>query len=384
MPWQKTNHVNERQRFLNAWLTGRHTIAALCRGFGISRKTGHKWIDRLKTEGMSDLNDRSRAPHQQASQIPGVVIQVLLDTKYVFPDWGPRKVVEYLKRTQPDICWPAHSTVSNIFAHHGLVKARGHRHYKSPARTAPLSHASDSNCVWSVDFKGDFLMGDQNRCYPLTVFDNYSRYLLDCKGLHSTKSGPVISAFERLFIEYGLPEYVRSDNGSPFASTRIGGLSRFSVWLLKRGVMPERIRPGCPQENGRHERFHRSLKAAVPPKGNLSAQQRAFNKYRHSYNNYRPHEALNDAPPISRYQKSLRSYTGHEIEFVYPDHFEIRKVRADGNMKWKQQLLYVANLLAGEHIGLEPVEEGRWMVYLSTLKLGVLDEQEKRIIRPGS
>ncbi len=385
MPWHKTDHVSEREHFLKAWLTGRHSMTALCRAFGISRKTGHKWVYRLKTEGMTDLSDRSRARHQQAHQTPESIAQVLIDTKFAFPDWGPRKVVAYLRNTQPDLSWPAHSTVSEIFARQGLVMHRGNRRYKSSARTAPLSHASEPNRVWSVDFKGDFLLGNQKRCYPLTVFDNYSRYLLDCKGLYSTRTAPVIAAFERLFYDYGLPDYLRSDNGSPFASTRIGGLSQFSLWLLKRGVMPERIRPGRPQENGRHERFHRSLKAAVckPPKGDLSAQQRAFNHYQFSYNNYRPHEALNDTPPAQHYTRSPRIYTGEEQEFHYPDHYVIRKVRSDGNMKWKQLPIYVANLLAGEYIGLEPIDDGCWMTYISTLKLGILDERQKRIIRPG-
>lgn len=385
MPWQKTDAISEREHFLNAWLTGRHSMTSLCRAFGISRKTGYKWADRLKDEGMNNLSDRSRARHHQPHQTSDAIIQTLIDTKFTFPDWGPRKVVGYLKNTQPNLDWPAHSTVNEIFSRHGLVKPRGNRRYKSPARTAPLSHATESNRVWSVDFKGDFLLGDQKRCYPLTVFDNYSRYLLDCKGLYTTRTEPVISAFERLFTEYGLPDYVRSDNGSPFASTRIGGLSRFSLWLLKRGVTPERIRPGNPQENGRHERFHRSLKAAVckPSKGNLSAQQRAFNQYQSSYNQLRPHEALNDTPPADHYKPSTRIYTGKEIEFEYPGHYEIRKVRADGNMKWKQVPIYVANLLAGEHIGLEPIDDGCWMAYLSTLKLGILDERQKQITRPG-
>ena len=385
MPWHKTDHVSEREHFLKAWLTGRHSMTALCSAFGISRKTGHKWVYRLKMEGMTDLSDRSRARHQQTHQTPESITQTLINTKFAFPDWGPRKVVAYLRNTQPDLSWPAHSTVSEIFARQGLVKHRGNRRYKSPARTAPLSHASEPNRVWSVDFKGDFLLGNQKRCYPLTVFDNYSRYLLDCKGLYSTRTAPVIAAFERLFYDYGLPDYLRSDNGSPFASTRIGGLSQFSLWLLKRGVMPERIRPGQPQENGRHGRFHRSLKAAVckPPKGDLSAQQRAFNHYQFSYNNYRPHEALNDTPPAQHYTRSPRIYTGEEQEFHYPDHYVIRKVRSDGNMKWKQLPIYVANLLAGEYIGLEPIDDGCWMAYVSTLKLGILDERQKRIIRPG-
>lgn len=385
MPWHKTDPVSERHQFLTAWLTGRHTMTALCRACRISRKTGHKWANRLKAEGMNDLSDRSKARHQQAHKTPDDVIQVLIDTKFTFPDWGPRKVVAYLNNTQPNGHWPAHSTVSHLFAQHGLVKPRGNRRYKAPARSAPLSHATEPNRVWSVDFKGDFLLGDQKRCYPLTVFDNHSRYLFDCKGLYKPRTEPVIEAFEHLFCEYGLPDYLRSDNGAPFASTRIGGLSRFSLWLLKRGVMPERIRPGHPQENGRHERFHRSLKAAVcnPPKANLLAQQQAFNEYKESYNHYRPHEALNNQPPSHYYQPSTRAYTGKEIEFEYPDDYVIRKIRSDGNMKWKQAPVYVANLLAGEYVGLEPLDGDCWMVYLSGLKLGMLDEREKRIIRPG-
>ena len=385
MPWQETDIIEQRHQFITAWLTKRYSVASLCQSFQISRKTGHKWINRFKHEGMNNLADRLRAPHHQARQTPVSIVQVLIDTKLAFPDWGPRKVTAYLKQTYPHRRWPVHSTVHHILEQQGLVKPRGNRRYKAPARTAPLAHATAANVVWSVDFKGDFRLGDGVRCYPLTVIDNYSRYLLACKGLRSTRAIPVIQLFEHLFHELGLPEYVRSDNGCPFASTRLGGLSRFSLWLLKSGVTPERIKPGKPQENGRLERFHRSLKAAVcaPPKGNLSAQQRAFNRYRLEYNQYRPHEALDDATPSSYYAQSPRRYTGQVHEFDYPSHFDTRKVRADGNIKWHQVPIYVANLLAGEYIGLEPIDDGCWMVYLSNMKLGILDERNKKIIRPG-
>lgn len=258
MPWQEADKISEREEFINRWLTGRQTVTSLCDAFGISRKTGHKWINRFKSAGMNNLADQSRARYHQAHKTPEEIVQVLIDTKFLYPDWGPRKVVSYLKNTQPDISWPVHSTVSDIFSQHGLVKPRGPRRYKAPARTEPLAHATAPNRVWSVDFKGDFLLGNGKRCYPLRVFDNHSRYLLECKALYSTQTQPVIDAFETLFQCYGLPEYLRSDNGNPFASTRIGGLSRFSLWLLKCGVKPERTKPGHPQENGRHERFHRS------------------------------------------------------------------------------------------------------------------------------
>lgn len=385
MPWQESDCCKARRQFLNAWLTSCYSMTHLCDTFEISRKTGHKWVNRFKAEGMNNLEDRSRARHHQAHRTPAEIIQALIDTKLSFPDWGPRKVIHYLKNTRPQTTWPAHSTAGDILARQGLVKHRGNRRYKSPARTAPLKHATASNRVWSVDFKGDFLLGDGKRCYPLTVFDNYSRYLLECKGLYAARTAPVITTFDRLFREYGLPDHVRSDNGSPFASTRIGGLSRFGLWLLKRGITPERIQPGQPQENGRHERFHRSLKAAVcaPPKGNLSAQQRAFNRYQFEYNQYRPHESLNDTPPALHYTPSARTYTGKESDFKYPDNYEVRKVRADGNIKWHRAPIYVANLLAGEFIGFEQIDDSCWMVYLSTVKLGILDERQKKIIRPG-
>jgi len=385
MPWQETNSSKERREFIQAWLTQRYSMSLLCTRFGVSRKTGYKWLNRFKSHGMNNLNDQPRTRHHQAHRTSAEIVQKLIDTKLLYPKWGPRKVTRFLHNNHPQITWPAISTTGTILAAEGLVEPRGQRRYKAPARTAPLAHATSSNRVWSVDFKGDFLLGNARRCYPLTVFDNHSRYLLACKGLYSTRTEPVIATFEMLFREFGLPDYLRSDNGCPFASTRIGGLSRFSLWVLKCGVTPERIRPGRPQENGRHERFHRSLKAAVchPPKGNLSAQQRAFNRYQCEYNQDRPHEALADTPPGWHYTPSSREYSGKTIEFCYPDTFAIRKVRADGNIKWKQAPIYVANLLVGEHIGLEPIDNGCWMVYLSTLKLGILDERINKIIRPG-
>lgn len=385
MPWQDTDITDQRRQFIKAWLTHRYNVTFLCKVFAVSRKTGHKWIKRFKAEGMINLSNKSTARLTQAHRTPSSVVQVLLDTKLSFPDWGPRKVAAHLRNTHPNTLWPAHSTVSRILSDHGLVKPRGNRRYKAPARTAPLSHATAPNVVWSVDFKGDFLLGDAVRCYPLTVFDNHSRYLLACKGLHSTKVKPVIKVFEGLFTKYGLPDYIRSDNGNPFASTRLGGLSYLSLWFLKLGILPERIRPGCPQENGRHERFHRSLKAAVcnPSKGNMSAQQRAFNQYQHSYNQLRPHESLGDQPPASVYIKSQRTYTGEQKGFTYPDNFEVRKVRLNGDIKWHQKTIYVANLLAGEHVGLEEIDDCCWVVYLSTIKLGILDTINGKIIRPG-
>lgn len=384
MTWKETCTVSERCLFVEAWLSRDFEVSELCERFGVSRKTGHKWISRFKAEGMNGLADRTRARHSQAHRTPTAVVERILALKYRFPEWGPVTIQSALYRAESTGSWPAVSTIGSLLAEHGLVKRRRPRQ-KTPPHSQPLAHATAPNAVWSGDFKGQFRLGDGRWCYPLTLTDNHSRLLLACKGLTSPQLAPSIALYKQVFREYGLPGVIRTDNGWPFAMNTLGGLSPLAIWLLKLGVYPERIDPGCPQQNGRHERMHRTLKAATanPPKGNLAAQQRAFNCFRKEFNEERPHQALQRGQcPIDVHQPSLRCYPEQLPAMEYPADFEVRKVKYGGYIKLWGEPIYTTRQLTGEYIGLEPLDHGRWQLYFGALKLGVVDERIGRVIRP--
>lgn len=385
MTWKETCTVSERQLFVEAWLSQNFEVSALCERFGVSRKTGHKWIKRFKAEGMSGLEDRSRARHGQGHQTPAAVVERILALKYQYPEWGPVTIQSALYRAEPDGHWPAVSTIGTWLEAYGLVKPKRPRQ-KVPPHSQPLAHATQPNAVWSADFKGQFRLGDGKWCYPLTMSDNYSRLLLACEGLARPKLEPAIAVYKRVFREYGLPDAIRTDNGWPFAINTLGGLSPLAIWLLRLGVYPERITPGCPQENGRHERMHRTLKAAVakPPKGNLSAQQRAFSRFKQEFNDERPHQGLGRGQcPADVHRVSAREYPEHLPAMEYPDSFEVRKVKCGGYIKLAGEPVYTTRQLTGEYVGLEPLDHGRWQLYFGALKLGVVDQRIGRVIRPS-
>jgi transposase InsO family protein len=376
--------MNQRIDFINAWKSQNFTVSELCRRFDISRKTGYKWINRVLEEGRLGLQDRSRRSHHHPNKTPHTLVKALLQYKQQHPSFGPGKVVKRLRKLRPRQPWPAISTVGEIFKQHGLVKPRVKRK-RVPPHTEPLRHATHRHSVWSADFKGDFALGNDVRCYPLTLFDNYSRFLIDCHGLYSTSLQPVKQRYEQAFRRYGLPHALRTDNGYPFASCGIGGLSSLSIWLLKLGVMPERIAPGHPEQNPRHERMHRTLKAAAinPAKANLSAQQRAFNRFRCEYNHERPHDALNDRCPGEVFHPPSKPYPERLPMVQYPENHTVRQVRTDGTIKWKGDLIYLASSLAKEPVGLRLIGNDRWQLYYAKLVLGVLDSRSQRIIRPS-
>ncbi len=385
MPWKETCAMNERQLFIQAWLEPGSNIASLCRCFAISRKTGYKWINRFKAEGYPGLQNRSRARLTQSHQTPTTVVEQILELKHRHPDWGPVTIGSVLYRQDPAATWPADSTIGAILKRHGLVKPRRKRH-KVPPQTQPLAHANAPNEVWSSDFKGQFRLRNGHYCYPLTLTDNCSRFLIRCQGLYGTRLQPTQRIYESAFREYGLPKRIRTDNGYPFAMVTLGGLTPLSVWLIKLGILPERIDPGCPQQNGRHERMHRTLKAATasPPKGNLSAQQRAFNRFRQEYNEHRPHQSLGKGIcPNDRYQISPRPYPEKLPELQYPGQFASRKVKCGGYVKLNGHAFYLTRQLIGEYVGLEPIGVDLWQVYFGRLKLGVIDERLKSVIRPN-
>jgi transposase InsO family protein len=366
--------MNERVRFIGDLLGEERTMSELCALYGVSRKTGYKWLARYDAAGARGLEERSHAPLHHPLAIAAPLVQRLLHARCPHPSWGPRKVLAWLQTRHPTLTGPAASTVGAILSRHGLVRPRKRTH-KSPAQQSALSTPAAPNALWCTDFKGQFRTGDGRYCYPLTLTDAWSRYLLVCRGVRIPDTVSVWRWSERAFQEYGLPLALRSDNGPPFASTALGGLSRLSVWWIKLGIMPERIRPGCPQQNGRHERMHRTLKHETtrPAAASLRAQQRVFDEFVTEYNEERPHEALGQRPPKSAYRGSPRAYPRRVPHIEYPDSYTVRQVRSNGEMKWQGHRVYVSHVLSGEPVGFCQIDEHTWRVYFGMLQLGVLD-----------
>ncbi len=380
MPFKETCAMEQRVQFIGDYLSGEYTKRSLCEYYGISRPTGDKWIERYRREGVAGLTERSRAPHRHPNATPEAVVEQIVQMKLSHQDWGPKKVVDRLRAREPGRRWPADSTVGEILKRAGLVRPRRHRR-RVPADPRALVVCEAAAQSWSADFKGDFRLGDGSRCYPLTVSDNYSRFLLQCRGLAHTRTRAVWPWFEWVFREYGLPQAIRTDNGAPFASLAIGGISHLSAWWIRLGIRPERIRPAKPSENGRHERMHRSLKAAVisPPARTLRAQQRRFDAFVHEYNWERSHEALNRQTPGRLHQPSTRPYSAKLPPVDYDTSTTVRRVRHNGEIKWRSQLIYISGVLAKEPIGLEQIDEYTWSLRYSFHLLGTLDERTNTI-----
>ena len=325
MPWKDVNVMELRIQFIADWMKKKHTVIDLCALYGISRKSGHKWIDRYLKEGPDWVLERSHAARVIANKTPLAVEQALMQMRSLHPTWGARKLLHLVGLQQPTLVLPHESTVCDMLKRNGLITARPRRRaIGHPGR--PSSVVSCPNDSWSADFKGQFRLGDGSYSYPLTVTDNYSRYLLACKGLTGTLLEPTKAEFARLFRKYGLPRRIKTDNGSPFAAATLGRLSQLSVWWLRLGILPELSEPGKPQQNGRHERMHRTLKAEAtkPPGANAAAQQRKLNIFRQEYNEVRPHEALEMSTPAQWHQPSPRQMPSRLAEMVYPDRFEVR------------------------------------------------------------
>lgn len=383
MPWKETCAMDERLQFVAAWLSGGYTKTALCAAYGISRPTGDKWLARYREEGAAGLLERARAPYTHPNAVSETLQAMILKTKHTHPSFGPKKVMDWLRRDQPHRRWPADSTAGELLKRAGLVKPRRHRHRVAadPNRLAPCDQP---NASWSADFKGDFRASGGNRCYPLTVTDNYSRYLLLCRGLERTGVALVRPWFERVFHDYGLPAVIRTDNGAPFASRALGGLSALSKWWVDLGIRPERIRPGAPTENARHERMHRTLKDAAIGPGRLSlvAQQRRFDAFLAEYNWQRSHEALRRQTPGSLYRCSHRPYPGRIEPAHYGSDSEVRHVRQGGEIRWRTHLYYLSEVLAREAVGLKPIAEGQWEVRYRFHLIGILDERSRKVTPP--
>ena len=380
MGWRETCAMTERIRFVLAVTQGQQSIAEACRIAGVSRKTGHKWLGRYAEGGVEALRDRSRAPHTHPNAIGLQTKALLLEARQLHPSWGAAKLVSWLSRRHPNVEFPALSTVSELMKRAGLVKPR-RRTPRTPPYTQPFMSAAEPNALWSADFKGQFRTGDQRYCYPLTLSDAYSRYLLVCRGMLEPTTEVVWPWFERAFQEFGLPLAIRTDNGPPFASRSLGGLSRLSAWWVRLGIRPERIEPGCPEQNGRHERMHRTLKdeSIQPAKPTLRSQQLAFERFRTEYNEERPHEALAQSTPAELYCSSTRPYPAKTPEIHYPDDFIVRRVRVAGTIKWQGGFVRVSNVLSGEPVGLKQTSEDTWAVFYGPIELGRLDARSARI-----
>lgn len=380
MPWRDVKPMDEKILFIADHLREQGDFSALCERYGISRKTGYKWVKRYRADGLEGLAERSRRPHATTGEIPYTIRKAIIELRGQGRDpAGPKKIQELLSRRFADQPIPSKTTIYNVLKREGVLEPRRRRRHVQPSPHG-LATATAPNELWSADFKGQFKMGNGRWCYPLTVMDHASRYLLGCQGLDGPRFVETRAEFERLFQEYGLPNRLRTDNGVPFASTATGGLSHLSIWWIRLGIMPERIEPGQPQQNGRHERMHRTLKLAVthPPAANRAAQQELFDRFRIDYNERRPHEALGQRSPQSCYSPSSRPYPNHLPELEYPSYFQCQKVSCNGIAYWTGRRIYISYLLVGEWVGLEEVGDGIWAVYFGPLRLGSFDERQTK------
>ncbi|HSN73152.1 MAG TPA: DDE-type integrase/transposase/recombinase [Steroidobacteraceae bacterium] len=372
--------MDERSEFVLSYCTGAFTMSELCARFGVSRPTGYKWLERYAQEGMLGLQDRSRAAHHCPHRMAPQMQALLLAQRTARPHWGARKILNAMARRDPALVLPSRSAVNALFARHGLSERRKARR-RVPAGAPVQPTVTIPNEVWTIDFKGQFRTGDGRWCYPLTVMDLASRYLLECRGKPSVASAPVARIMHELFARYGLPAAIHSDNGTPFASIGLCGLSRLSVRWLKLGIRVQRSRPAQPQDNGAHERMHRTLKAATarPPAANARAQQRRFDAFRDEYNFERSHETLQDRLPCEAYQPSTRHHPRCLGAPSYPGHFEQRKVIAHGCIKWRGRCVFIGAAFHGEVLGLEEVDDGIWSLYFAHQLLARFDERLSKL-----
>ena len=378
MPWKECKPMDERLKFIARLLDG-EKMAPLCREFGISRVTGYKIFNRYKDCGLDGLQDRSRRPYRHANQLPFQIERTILRLKRKHSSWGAPKIRDKLIKEYPMIKPPAKSTVHAVLDRHGLVKRRKRRRYK--AEGTPLSDAHAPNGLWCTDYKGEFLLGNKQYCYPLTITDYRSRYLLACEGLDSTRSSFAFSVFERVFKDYGLPRAIRTDNGVPFSSPNaLFGLSKLSVWWLRLGIQIERIQPGHPEQNGRHERMHLTLKkeATQPASFNCLQQQSRFDDFLEVYNNQRPHQALNGNYPGEVYTPSTREYHHPEAP-EYPFHDRTIRVTQCGRICMGHRKINLSTVFAGQSVGIREVADKIWLVSFMEYDLGFFDEEVGRV-----
>jgi transposase InsO family protein len=368
--------------------TGLYTMTELAAAYGISRKTAYAWLERYETDGLEGLRDRSRRPHRSPTATDADVVAELVALRRRHPRWGPKKLLPVLARQHGEMSWPSCATASALLKRHGLVppppagRRRRHHHDPPPAR-APITEPND---LWTTDFKGEFRTGDRAYCYPLTLRDGFSRFALRCDALAECAFASTRDRFHRAFATYGLPRRIRSDNGSPFAGPGVARLSRLAVWWIRLGIVPERIAPGHPEQNGSHEQFHAVLKAATtrPPAPHRRAQQRRFTRFCHEYNHERPHEALHDQPPASCYTSSPRALPTRVPPVDYPSHCDVQRVAHNGHVSWRGAAFFLSKALGGEDVAFEEIDDGRWTVSFATIVLGRYDERSRAFHLVGS
>ena len=370
MPWKVSGVVEQRSSFVEEYLSQQWTMAELCRRYGISRQAGYELMERFRERGGEGLQEQSRAAHGHPNQTPAEMEAAILQLRRAHMSWGARKLKAYLERERSQQPWPAASTIGQMLAREGLVHRR-RRARRTPPYSEPFRRADGPNRVWCADFKGWFRTGDGERIDPLTISDAHSRYLLRCQAVEKMDTARVQAVFEAAFREYGLPEAMRTDNGAPFASCALSGLSRLSIWWLKLGIVPERIQPGHPEQNGRHERMHRTLKqeTAQPAAAHGRAQQQRFDQFRDEYNHRRPHQALGQQTPASCYTRSRREFPARVPEFEYDSGLVVRRVQDRGEIRWRGHKLFLSYALSGEPVGVEIVDEGCCRVWLGTMAI---------------
>lgn len=378
MPWKECPIVEERLRFIARLLDG-EKMAGLCREFGIARKTGYKIYNRYKNCGIDGLTDRSRRPYRHANQLPMQIEKLIVKLKKEYPHWGAPKIRARLRKRYPDVHCPAISTVHAVLDRHGLVKRRKRRRHK--AQGTALSHVTDPNELWCADYKGEFMLTDRRYCFPLTITDFASRFLITCDALSTTKEVYAFSVFERAFKDFGLPRAIRTDNGVPFSCCNaLYGLSKLSVWWLRLGIGIERIKPGHPEQNGRHERMHLTLKNETtrPASDNLLQQQARFDDFIDCFNNVRPHQALHMDVPANLYTASPRPYTGlREIDYPFHDWSAI--VTTCGRICYKGRKINLSTVFAGQKVGIKQVSDNIWLVSFMQYDLGYFDHEICRL-----
>jgi len=380
MPWKVINSMDLKIELIKDWNSGYFSITDLSKKYGISRPTIYKCLKRYAHLGVEGLMEESRAPKNCPHRTPQPILKLVIQEKLKNRKRGPRKIRAQLKRQYPELELPAISTISYWLKKEGLVE-KSKKRLHVPPYTQPFGECRSPNEVWSMDYKGQFYMKNNDLCYPLTISDNFSRLLLGCKALAGPRYLPTKKYLESIFCKYGLPDAIRSDNGTPFAGRCVGGLSRLSIWLIQLGIVPQRIEKGCPQENGRHERMHRTLKSDTTVGRNLKEQQKLFDIFRHDYNDNRPHESLNDQTPVECYKNSNRPYVQHPHPPQYRYDYTVRQVKHSGEISFMSRLFFITELLAGQPVGLKEIADGLWQLQYYFYVLGSVDLRKNKIIR---
>lgn len=372
--------MEEKLRFIMEYEQRERTMTELCQRYQIARETGYVWVRRYREIGLEGLLEQSRARRRHENQTSEEIERMVLELRQAHMRWGPRKLKRVLENNEPGRVWPAASTIGAVLKRAGVVVGRRKRH-KTPPYSEPLAHADGPNRLWCADFKGWFRTRDGERIDPLTISDAHSRYLLRCQGVEKIDTARVQGIFEAAFREHGMPQAIRTDNGAPFASRALAGLSRLAVWWMKLGIVPERIEAGHPEQNGRHERMHRTLKQEVtqPPAANRREQQRVMDRFREEYNQVRPHEALGMKTPAAIYHSSPREYPARVPDPEYPETMLVRSVKHQGQFRWKKHDVFLSEVLWSERIGLLP-EDDRWFtIYFAQFPIGRFDSKQLRV-----